>query len=269
MRVSVIIPLYYGMKYIKRLITMLQHNYDNLSDGHDMEVIFVKDSLEKFDESIFNTSETDMSIKLLLNDRNYGIQYSRIKGIENSSGEYIHMLDQDDEISNNFIENALNKIGKADVLVCNGKKQYDGYYKILYKYRFMQWTVKHKWFYTKFSCRILSPGQCLIKKKSIPSLWMNNILKNSGTDDAFLWLLMLSDRCKFKLEYNIMYIHNITSVNLSSDSEKMGQSLKELIGICKKTKCLDNNTIKRMELSLNREKKSKLVQVIEKINKEK
>ena len=226
-KVSVIIPLYHGIKYVDKLLEMMNQNYKRLSKNHDMEVIFIKDSEEDFDRNIFFDKSTDLSVKLLLNNKNYGIQYSRVKGIQNASGDYVHMLDQDDEITEDFMENALNKIGKADVLVCNGKKQFSDYqqYKVLYKYYFMQWTVKHKWFYTKFSCRILSPGQCLINKDAIPSAWMDNILKNSGVDDAFLWLLMLSAGCRFDIDRQIRYIHNHTGVNLSSDTEKMKLSL--------------------------------------------
>ena len=267
-KASIIIPLYNGMKYVKKLIVMLENNYKNLSNGHYMEVIFVKDSTEEFDEALFTNQTTTMPITLLLNDKNYGIQYSRVKGIKHAVGDYIHMLDQDDEISKYFIENALNKIGSADVLVCNGKKQYVGYNKILYKYPFMQWTVKYKWFYTKFSCRILSPGHCLIKKSSIPSIWMEYILVNSGADDAFLWLLMLSNGCKFKTDYKICYIHHHTGENLSDDNEKMKLSVLEMIDICKKTNCIDKRSIKRIERNLQKEKKSILVKIIENINKE-
>lgn len=267
-KASVVIPLYHGIGYVNNLIDMFNRNYENLSNNHDMEIIFVKDSTEEFDESIFSNASTNLKITLLQNSRNYGIQYSRIKGIKNAGGDYIHMLDQDDEIADDFIENALNKIGTADVLVCNGKKQFINYNKILYRYRFMQWTVKHKWFYTKFSCRILSPGHCLIKKQSIPTVWMDNILSNSGVDDAFLWLLMLSKGCQFKIDRKIRYIHNDTGSNLSSDAQKMKLSLQEMLDICRKEKCLDKGSIHRMESNLNKNKKHYFTKIINRINKE-
>lgn len=266
-KASVIIPLYNGISYVEKLLLLLKKNYKNLSSTHDMEVIFIKDSTESFDENLFKKYADTMPVKLLLNDKNYGIQYSRIKGVQHATGDYIHMLDQDDEVSDDFIENALNKIGSADVLVCNGKQQCMGYDKILYKYAFMQWTVKYKWFYTKFSGRILSPGHCLIKKTSIPKTWMEHILVNSGVDDTFLWLLMLSNGCKFKIDRSIRYIHHHTGVNLSANDEKMKSSLLEMIVICKKTSCLDSHSIKRIEANINRKSKSALVKMIEYINK--
>lgn len=268
MKVSVIIPLYNGIQYVNRLKSMLQRNNDNLGNNHEMEVIFVKDSIEPFNKDIFK-SNTNLDITLLQNNENMGIQYSRVKGIKNSKGEFIHMLDQDDEITDDFLENALNRIEKYDVLVCNGKKKYKEYSKILYKYKFMQWTVKYKWFYTNFSCRILSPGQCIINKSSIPKIWMENILINSGTDDAMLWLTMLTDKCRFKLDYEVRYIHNNTDNNLSLDLNRMKMSLEEMIGLCRKVQCIDEHSLIRMEKKLNGNSNNTFIKVIEKINKEK
>lgn len=45
-------------------------------------------------------------------------------------------------------------------------------------------------------CAITSPGHCLIRKTSIPQLWKENILKNNGSDDLLLWLLMLEENKK-------------------------------------------------------------------------
>lgn len=267
MKVTVIIPLYNGMKYVDDLLNMLEKNRYNLNPKIEMEVIFVKDSLENFDVEIFY-KEYGFNVILLQNDRNYGIQYSRVRGIKNATGEFIYMLDQDDKIIDDFLEEGIKKIGNSDVIVFNGKKQYADYYKILYKYYFMHITVKFSWFYTKFSCRILSPGQCIIRKDSIPEIWLNNILTNSGADDALLWLIMLQNNAKFKVCRKIGYIHINTQNNLSLDTEKMKESTREMIELCKRTECISKSSILRMERKLRSNKKSKLVSFVENVNKE-
>ena len=52
-------------------------------------------SLEKLE----NLSKQDHRIKILNNDKNYGLLYSRAMGILNSSGEYLMNLDSDDELN--------------------------------------------------------------------------------------------------------------------------------------------------------------------------
>lgn len=270
MTISVIIPLYYGISYVSTLLKMLEQNNKHLDDDVDMEVIFVKDSQEEYDKSVF-VSE-DIKIRVLENETNGGIHYSRVRGLSVATGAYVHMLDQDDKISNTFYKYALRGIGKSDVLVCNGIKECVdflknmSYNKNLYRCSFMQWTVKHLWFYTKFSCRILSPGQCLIRKESIPEAWMEHILTHSGADDAFLWMLMLKQKKQFAIDREIRYIHKNTNRNLSLDDEKMKASLKEVIGICGKYKFLSKRDVQRMRKGLYGAKKGLCIWIIEIMN---
>ena len=43
-------------------------------------------------------TETDNRIKIINNDKNYGLLFSRAMGILKSSGEYLMNLDADDEL---------------------------------------------------------------------------------------------------------------------------------------------------------------------------
>ena len=45
---------------------------------------------------------------------------------------------------------------------------------------------------------IRSPGQVLIRKSSIPEYWSEHTLIHNGSDDAFLWILMLCNFMLFK-----------------------------------------------------------------------
>ncbi len=268
MLISVIIPIFHGKKYISEIIKMLERNIINADIDLEIEPIFINDSP---DEAIY---EDELKISkavtpiLLINEENRGIHYSRVRGLNESRGEYILFLDQDDEIEDNYFDSQLKHIGKSDVAVANGVVQYPTYNKLLYRYWFMQWTVKYIWFYAKFDSRIISPGQCLIKRDSIPVVWKERILKANGADDYFLWLMMLTLGQKFAINREKLYTHVYTSANASDDLEKMRESVKELVqnaeGVVKAQSI--RIITKRISKACSGGEKTVLVKAMERIN---
>lgn len=267
MLISVIVPIYYGKKYILNMVSMIQKNQNKLNDNYQIEIIFINDSPEEQIELNEYVKDTDCNVRLYNNKENSGIHYSRVNGLKYANGEYIVFLDQDDAITENYFASQLKLIGSADVVVANGISQYANYNKILYKYGIMQWTVKHIWFYTKFDCRIISPGQCLIKKESIPKEWKENIIKKNGSDDYYLWLLMLQYNCKFVINRDKLYTHVFTNNNTSLNIEGMEKSVEEVLyyldGVIGKRHI---DLIKKRIYSNGR--KSILVKIVERMNKE-
>lgn len=267
-KISVIVPLYRGKKYIPAIVDMLQKNLEKNREVIDLELILVNDFP---DETIQNTSwktKKEIDIKLICNQKNQGIHYSRICGLEQASGEYVLFLDQDDKIADNYFISQLGNIGENDVVVANGFAEYAEYDKLLYRFGFMQQTVKYIWFYTKFDCRIISPGQCLIKREVIPDIWKTRVMKKNGADDYFLWLILLSRKCKFAINREKLYRHIYTSVNFSSEKEKMVQSVREMLDISEG--CVSTRNRERIMKRI--EKKNDFVSVItliiEKLNQE-
>lgn len=244
---------------------MLQQNIKESKNDFNIELILINDSPDEVisDEDILHAE--DFKIILLLNAKNRGIHYSRVRGLGHATGEYIMFLDQDDKIENTYFSSQLKHLQNADVVVANGIAQYPDYEKLLYRYWIMQWTVRHIWFYAKFDCRIISPGQCLIKKESIPSAWKENILENNGADDYFLWLAMLSDKKRFVINRECVYQHVYTSNNASLDCSQMRLSVLEMI---KKTdNHIDSSMVSIIKKRIDHKRKSFLVRVVENINK--
>ena len=241
MKISVIVPLYYGKKYIQNIVNMMRRNQEKCIDVADLELILVNDSPdEKISEDEWK-GQKDFDIKLVSNQKNQGIHYSRVYGLSYATGQYIMFFDQDDIIADDYFVSQLKHMSKkCDVVVANGSAQYATYSKCLYRFAFMQWTVKHIWFYAKFDCRIISPGQCLIRKDSIPEIWKKNILKINGADDYFLWLLLLTRKCKFDINREKIYIHVYTTVNTSNDENKMKQSVIEMLSLVGKSISIKN-----------------------------
>jgi len=134
------------------------------------------------------------------------------------------LLDQDDTIEENFFEDMLTEYEKnpeIDCVVGNANFELLGKPTLLYKYRYSFSILNRKWFYFYDGCQIVSPGQALLKRTSIPKEWMNSRLSVNGADDYMLWVMMLVQKCNFKYIHNIVYNHHYTNHNVSNDTEKM------------------------------------------------
>ena len=267
MKISVIVPLYYGKKYIQNIINMMQNNQEQCQNIADLELIFVNDSPQEMISESEWKFQKNFDVKLICNQMNQGIHYSRVRGLSYATGQYIMFFDQDDIIGDNYFISQLKHMNtKCDVVVANGVAQYATYNKLLYRYAFMQWTVKHIWFYTKFGCRIISPGQCLIRRDAIPEIWKRRILHINGADDYFLWLIMLSNKCKFAINRNKLYTHIYTTINTSIDESKMNQSVLEMLEIAGEN--LSRKDRKRIRNGINQRKgiTQRIIHIVESMN---
>ena len=91
-KITVIIPIYNGGKYLNYSLRSVQKQ-----KMKDIEIIIVDDnSNDDSLEIIQNYMKNDKRIKLIKNDENRRILYSKSIGVLNSKGKYIIELDQDD-----------------------------------------------------------------------------------------------------------------------------------------------------------------------------
>mgnify|MGYP002625337468 CR=1 FL=1 len=94
-KISIFVPVYNAESYIKECIESIQHQ-----TLKDIEIIAVNDYSNDSSLSILNDlANKDNRIKIVNNDKNHGLLYSRAMGILNSTGEYLMNLDSDDEIN--------------------------------------------------------------------------------------------------------------------------------------------------------------------------
>ncbi len=107
-KVSIVIPVYNTEKYIERCIdSVLNQTYRNI------EVIVVDDcSPDNSDnvlKDIINRSNKagDLEFKFLKHEHNSGLSAARNTGIRASSGDYIFLLDSDDELPSSSIEHLV------------------------------------------------------------------------------------------------------------------------------------------------------------------
>ena len=107
-KISIFLPIFNKAKYLKRSIESIQNQTIK-----EIEIIPVNDASEDNTLEILNEiAKNDSRIKIVNNDKNRGLLYSRAMGILNSNGEYLMNLDPDDELNGIFVLEYLYKIAK-------------------------------------------------------------------------------------------------------------------------------------------------------------
>ena len=114
MKVSVIVPVYNGGRYLKGLYSALLEQ-----TIQDFEIVFVNDGSTDDSLKILEKIKEQDSRVVLVNKTNGGICSARNAGICASKGEYLVFLDQDDGIDNLLIERYKDVLedSKADMAV--------------------------------------------------------------------------------------------------------------------------------------------------------
>jgi len=237
---SIIIPLYYGKKYISRLTACVEVCAKYSSNIH-LELIFSNDVP---DEELEDDLKSHLiSIRVLNTNQNRGIHGARVRGLQNSTGDYVLFLDQDDKIVPAYFFSQLRAIGFADAVICNalsgGQLKYNTD-RPLYKAADRTCMINE-------GCMILSPGQVLMRRTAIPKVWVDNIMQHNGADDWLLWLCMHSARKQFVINQDVLFIREIHYHNISFDSLKMAESEREVVEIIESQALLYEEERKRLQ----------------------
>lgn len=243
MDVSIIVPLYKGKGYVNQIIQMICENQKVMLENQmtkDVEIVFINDYPDEKISDIDFGNENNILLRLYTNEDNLGIHESRLRGLSKAKGQYIVFLDQDDEISPYYLYRQFKCIGQSDAVLCNGIYRNN---RKIYKT-----IMEQKQAATKEECicrgtTIVSPGQIMIRKKAIPDLWRDCILRESGHDDLFLWVIMLSQGKEFSLNPHSDYVHKEDGKNTSFDFMKMKRSVEELLKVVKDEKILETKDL--------------------------
>ena len=84
----------------------------------------------------------------------------------------------------------------------------------------------------------------------IPAVWTQHIGKKNGSDDYFLWLLLLCQRTPFSFVDQPLYVHGYTAQNLSADAKKMDDSTYEFIHVLEEEKVMDPKDIRLLRRTI-------------------
>lgn len=127
--VSIIVTAYNVEEYIEKAIrSAMEQTY------RDLEIVVVSDVPTDNTLEIIRTLEReDDRIRVIENDQNVGAGLSRRRGIAESRGEYILLLDGDDWLNPDFIEKLYNSAIETDADITSGGvtiRHPDGYYEV-------------------------------------------------------------------------------------------------------------------------------------------
>lgn len=119
-KLSIIIPVYNGAKYIKTCYQSLRSQSEK-----DWEAVFINDgSTDESGKILEEIAKTDNRVRVW-SQINAGQIQARYKGIEKSTGEYCLFLDVDDEftkIALSTIADAIKEYNSPDIVMFNGEK---------------------------------------------------------------------------------------------------------------------------------------------------
>lgn len=122
-KVSVIVPVYNGEKYISRCLdSIIRQSYLNI------EIIIINDGSNDESESIIRLYKKRDSRIVYYSQQNKGPSEARNKGILNATGKYLVFIDADDTVDKYYVEFLLNKmIDSNSDLVCCGYRDISKY----------------------------------------------------------------------------------------------------------------------------------------------
>lgn len=246
--ITVITTFYQGNAYMPRLVQMLEANAAKLweAEGIEAEYLLINDS--PWDPIQLPESNAEhLTIRVLDNAENQGIHRSRIRGIREAQGELLAILDQDDEIADDFLASQYRALGDRDVVICNGYKEMPEYTKSIYKDRLKMSLINRMKVYLKAANQIVSPGQALMRKSAIPQAWLDYPMISNGADDLYLWLLYLARGTKFVINPQKLYTHKQVGDNLSNSLEAMCRSDEEMCGLLREYRLIPEKTIRKRE----------------------
>lgn len=122
MKYSVIIPIYNVENYLEECVmSIVNQNRD------DVEIILVNDGSTDNSLKICNKLKENFKNIVIINKKeNVGIMDSWIKGVKNSTGDYICFVDSDDKICENYFEiiDRVTKMDENDIVLFNHIKFY-------------------------------------------------------------------------------------------------------------------------------------------------
>lgn len=205
---------------------MLEENWKvaNKTEEVEIEAIFVNDFPAET-LKIEKKWAKKVSWVIIENEKNSGIHFSRVQGFLHSKGEYILFLDQDDEISPIYLREQLKELESYDANICNGKNYSDLIYRTAAELKRAVDGMEYKRGYN----RIVSPGQVLLRRRTVPLEWVNNILRNNGADDYFLWMLIFIKNYKVGIQEKVLYWRMISETNASKNRTQMYESVYEML----------------------------------------
>ena len=228
--VSVIIPYYRKIKYIKKSIdSVLNQKFKNF------EIIIVHDDPRNKDfDYLLELKKNNNKIRLIKNKKNLGAGFSRNKGIKLAKSKYIAFLDSDDFWPENKLEVQIHEMlnNKYDFSYTDIKYFVNNNFKNTKKtdlpkiYDFDKFIKKST----------MSTSSILIKRSIVKQIDFKEV---KHEDYLFKCELLKSGNISFKV-FNTFVYYRITSNNRSSNKFSNLYNLWKINKLFNKLSLIDN-----------------------------
>lgn len=223
--VSMIVLLYRGGRYLKRIVEMYSENCRHFREKYPhsvLELILVNDYPDE-EITLPQTGPGSCNIRVIQNKENMGIHCSKIEGLKTAQGEFIFFLDQDDLISPYYVAEQYGMIGNCDAVICNmdlGEGPH---------FRREDVEALDLKCYMEGHNAISSLGQVLLRKDALPEEWRSQFLSGNGADDYYLIFMMLLKKHRMAEHRKTLYYHVYTGSNFSKDFAAISFSVTEVL----------------------------------------
>lgn len=217
--VSIITPVYNGQDFLDRSIkSVLAQTYEN------WELLLIDDGSSDNSVQIIKYYLEDNRIKLLRNQSNSGIPTTRNKGIENSTGEFIALLDQDDEWLPHKLEKQVNKFLEIDdsfgLIYSNVEVRTDQGILADQKKEIEPEASIQSNLELMLSRNLITSPTAMVKRKALKEVGLFDESIRWGGDDYDLWIRIAH---KYKFDYidEVLCIRHEHQQNYSADKKRM------------------------------------------------
>lgn len=211
-KISVIMPVYNGQKYIREAIdSILNQTF------FDYEFIIINDGSSDSTAKIIS-SYSDPRIIVITHPKNLGIVKSLNEGITNSKGDYIVRMDADDISVTDRVEKQYRYMFEnTDVVVCASNiKSIDQEGKVISSEWWTKETASIEW--SLIWGNVIPHPTVMLKKSALPKNRYRNYL---FAEDYDLWLRMMNNGRIVRLDDVLVYYrqHNdhINNSTISMD----------------------------------------------------
>lgn len=265
MRLSVIIPFYKDFERLVRLCNSIIIAIHDAKLLAEFEILIVNDFPEdapnsnKFIAELANLGLSPAHIVWINNEINLGVAGSRNSALELAKGDFIHVIDQDDEIDKEFYIHVFKGESLADFNLVNGK-----FYHETTGITYLIYYIK-----PDFSLKTLilddflrSPGQVVFARKLLSEIKFPEPIFNKGCDDRFFWISILNKNPNLTYRYisKPLYTAYLHGSNNSLDSNNLYLSCLELwdkISLPREFQLLVDSNIRAIKYAIGVEKSGK------------
>ena len=198
---TIIVPMYNGKKYIKKLLSnIFTQSYQNI------ELIILDDGSSdgsgEYVSELLKRAPSSFRVKMI-NQDNSGIPLTRNRGLDEASGEYIFFIDQDDGIRKEYISSFVEEMNKTHAdMVIGGYELVD-----TNGYKLDKWVLNPDKLYSKY--RITAPWARVYRKDIIDKYGIR-FMNTKVSEDMYFNLVYMSycskisvtSYCGYRWTYN-------------------------------------------------------------------